>query len=426
MKSRWLWIVLAVALVLRLVNAFVLPWQGDERVISDMAAYDRAAVALLHQEPLGVHTAEKYLFHPLGSDTYHPPGYYYFLAAIYAVAGHHYWVVRVVQAVLDTMTCLLVYRLGKDVAGETVGLLSGALVAVYPPFILYTGVLLTETLSMFLLVAAAALVLHFSESNVPWRWRSMLGAGILLGLAALTRSVLLVMVPVILVWALWMGPRWPGYKSALGYGLALVAPVILVIAPITVRNYQLHERFILISTNGGVNFFLGHGGTERVKYQVRNIPEDPVPGQLIGISNRTAPEEEDYFYELGWRYIVASPWRTVRRLPGKLQQMYWASEYWPATDAQVRILRASDWVLWRLGALPWALLGLWHWRDRLFIRRLLLYGLMGATLVIPLAFWAQPRFRVPVVPFFFVLASAAAVTALQGWRPSAISQQRSF
>ncbi|MBM4431687.1 MAG: hypothetical protein FJ026_15285, partial [Chloroflexi bacterium] len=73
-------LILLTALAIRLVNAFLLPGQAGDLILSDMKGYDRAALALLRQEPLAVHTAERYLFHPLGSDTYHPPGYYYFLA----------------------------------------------------------------------------------------------------------------------------------------------------------------------------------------------------------------------------------------------------------------------------------------------------------------------------------------------------------
>jgi hypothetical protein len=69
-------LILVIALSLRLANAFFLPLQGGDLILSDMKGYDQAALALLEQRPLPVHTAERYLFHPLGSDTYHPPGYY--------------------------------------------------------------------------------------------------------------------------------------------------------------------------------------------------------------------------------------------------------------------------------------------------------------------------------------------------------------
>jgi len=403
MSKRLLTLIVIIALTLRLANAFFIPWQGGDLIVSDMKGYDRAAVALLAQKPLGVHTAERYLFHPLGSDTYHPPGYYYFLAGIYAIAGHSYVAVRVTQAFLDTLTCLLIYLLGKEIFGEAAGWLAAALAAVYPPLIFYIGVLLTESVTTFLLAGAAWLLLRCTRTGQ--RPLCVILAGLLLGLAIITRSVLLITVPFVLFWLLFVAERWPGWNMAMRYGLALLVPIVLVIAPITIRNYQIHRQFILISTNGGVNFFLGHGGTQRLKDEVRNLPEVWSEGELIGISSRTQPEEESYFYQLGLEYVRSHPVRTIRSLPGKLKNMYWASDYWPASDAQANILRSIDLVFWRLLLLPLSFAGLLFFRGQEQRQAALLYLLILSTTIVPVLFWAQPRFRMPVVPCFITLAA---------------------
>ncbi len=395
-----------VALTLRLANALVLPWQVGDLVVSDMKGYDRAAQALLAQEPLGVHTVERYLFHPLGSDTYHPPGYYYFLAAVYALSGHSYLAVRVAQAFLGTLTCMLVYLLGKAVFGSSAGLLAAAFSAMYPPLIFYTGVLLTETLSTFLLVATAWLLLS-SLSRAPRpRTVSLVIAGFSLGFAALTRSILLVTMPMALLWILTIGGRWSGWQQAVRSALALCLPTALVIAAVTLRNYQIHQQFILVSTNGGVNFFLGHGGSTAWKNQIRGIPPDYQDSDsLIGISTRTATEEEAHFYQLGWEYIRQHPLRTILDLPDKFRRMYWASNYWPASEAQAHFMRTLDQVLWKLLLVPLWLLGPLCLRGQSARRAALLYGLVSTSAVMPLVFWAQTRFRVPFVPFVIVLAA---------------------
>jgi 4-amino-4-deoxy-L-arabinose transferase-like glycosyltransferase len=405
MKSLLLAIAIIIALTLRLVNALFIPCQGGDLIVSDMKGYDRAAMALVQQEPLGVHTAEKYLFHPLGSDTYHPPGYYYFLAGIYAVAGHSYVAVRSIQALVDTLTCVLIYLLGKEVFGETAGMLAATLAAVYPPLIFYTGVLLTESVTTCLLAGAAWVLLRCSRTRQHLRPVLLILAGLLLGLAIITRSVLLFSLPFVLIWLLFVADRWPGWKAATRYALALLVPVVLIIAPITIRNYQIHSKFILISTNGGVNFFLGHGGTERLKNKVRNMPEVFSEGEIIGISSRTQPEEEAYFYRLGWEYIRGHVLPTLRSLPDKLNHMYWASDYWPASEAQANLLRSVDLVFWRLMILPLSFVGLLLFRGQKRRRSGLLYLLILSTVAIPVVFWAQSRFRMPVVPCFVALAA---------------------
>lgn len=419
-------LILLTALAIRLVNAFLLPGQAGDLILSDMKGYDRAALALLRQEPLAVHTAERYLFHPLGSDTYHPPGYYYFLAAVYASFGHSYLAVRIVQAVLGTLTCLLIYLIGKSVLGEAAGKLAAAVAAIYPPLIFYTGVLLTETLSTFSLAAATWIVLRASREPT-WRYRRLVLAGLFLGLSALTRSVLLIVVPVVFFWLMLFAERWPGWTKALRSGVALCVPLALVILPVTLRNYQIHREFVLISTNGGVNFFLGHGGNNNWKNAIRNIPDDYQEGEpLVGVSDRTATEEEAYFYELGWAYIRLQPLRTLRTLPAKFCKMYWETNYWPASGAQADFLRSVTRIFWGVLLLPLSLLGLVFTLLRSHRATAeptaktawLLYGIIFCSALIPLIFWAQTRFRVPFVPYFIVLAAGTAVELYRRLRPT--------
>lgn len=409
-KQALLFAILASALALGLANAILLPGQGGDLIVSDMQGYDRAALALWHQEPLAVHTVERYIFHPLGSDTYHPPGYYYFLTGIYALAGHSYLAVRMAQAVLGALTCWLIYRIGLAVFGTTVGLLAAASAALYPPLIFYSGVLLTETLATCLLSAATLSLLGASRSTDRRRIALMVLTGGLLGLAGLTRSVLLSAVPFALLWLWLVAQPWPSPKRIARDAIALLLPVVLVIAPITARNYQIHHRFVLISTNGGVNFFLGHGGSERKKNEVRNIPSTYTQGQLVGISSRTATAEEAYFYQLGWEYIRRHPVQTLRSIPARLCDMYWSADYWPATDLQARFLRSLDQYVWKAIILL-ACLGLALLRKEQRPGAALLWGMLVSSLSVPLVFWVQTRFRIPFVPFFMILAAAGAIEA---------------
>jgi len=412
---RALLLILLVALGLRLANAVYLPWQGGDRVISDMLGYDRAALALLHQQPLAVHTVERYLFHPLGSDTYHPPGFYYFLAGVYLAFGHSYLAVRIVQAFLGVLTCLFVYLLGRDLFGRYAGLFASAFAALYPPLVFYCAVLLTETLSTCLLAGATWLLLRSSRTPVHHQAGTLLAAGLLFGMAGLTRSVLLIALPAGLAWRLWIDGSWTRVRETITIAVALCLPVLAVIAPIAWRNYQLHGELVPISTNGGVNFFLGHGGSPAWKNEIRGVPSDYHEGDpLVGISGRSAAEEEAYFYALGWQYIRTHPLSLVRDLGDKLRSMYWDSDYWPATETQADLLRRVDRVAWQVLALPLALLSPLLLTQSSRRAALLPALLLASSLVIPGVFWAQTRFRVPFLPFAIVLAAAAALRLARG------------
>ena len=74
--------------------------------------------------------------------------YTLYLAAIYAIAGHHPIVPRIVQAVVvGVLMPWLAYRLADRLFGRHVGLLAAGITAVYLYFAYYAGSLMTESFS---------------------------------------------------------------------------------------------------------------------------------------------------------------------------------------------------------------------------------------------------------------------------------------
>jgi 4-amino-4-deoxy-L-arabinose transferase-like glycosyltransferase len=81
-------------------------------------------------------------------------------------------------------------------------------------------------------------------------------AGIALGLAALTRSVVWLAPPFLAIFLLF---AWrDGWAKRLTAAAAVVAAFAVTIAPWTVRNTLLQETFIAIDTMGGRNFMMGN------------------------------------------------------------------------------------------------------------------------------------------------------------------------
>src|SRR5262245_53028848 len=76
------------------------------------------------------------------------------IGVVYAIAGPDPHAVFLVQAVIDSVTCLLLYGLTCAAAGVPAGLAALVLAALYEPFIFTAARLQTETLTMFLCVAA--------------------------------------------------------------------------------------------------------------------------------------------------------------------------------------------------------------------------------------------------------------------------------
>jgi len=72
-------------------------------------------------------------------------GYPLYLSVIYFLTGNSILIVRLVKAVLSTLTCVFVYRLAKRNFGEETGRIAAVLCMLMPNFIYYTGIHLKET-----------------------------------------------------------------------------------------------------------------------------------------------------------------------------------------------------------------------------------------------------------------------------------------
>jgi len=176
------------------------------------------------------------------------PGYPYLLGGIYAIGGDSIELARLVDAALGALSILLLYLIAKRLWGRRVGLAAAAIGAVFPPLVLLSRDLVSESLFIPLELAAVLCVLNFRRSGGELRWA--LGAGALCGLAALTRNTgLALILPVAIgVWTL--RPRFRP-RSLLAPALTMGCAAILI-APWIARNAVEFGRFVPITTSGGI------------------------------------------------------------------------------------------------------------------------------------------------------------------------------
>jgi 4-amino-4-deoxy-L-arabinose transferase-like glycosyltransferase len=236
--TSFLWLIVILAFTLRLVFVF---FPENVEPFSDMRDYDLLAQSILEEGAYG--PAER------------PPLYPLFLATVYRFAGASYINVRAVQAVLGTIVCLLVYGIGMRLGGAGTAKISSFIVAVYPSLVVYTCLLMSENLFIFLLTGALWLLLRGGKRSRP---KSLL-AGIFIGLACLTRSMLIGFVPLAVLWLLLYREKYSALLCIIG--------AVIVISPWTIRNYNYYNRFVPIDTFSGYNFLIGNhpGATGRLE-----------------------------------------------------------------------------------------------------------------------------------------------------------------
>lgn len=172
----------------------------------------------------------------------HPPMYALLLSFLGRAGARTLDAQRMLGVSAGTVTVFVVGLLGQRVAGRRAGLAAALLCAVYPAFIASDAALMSETL--FGCFVAVALLLALMLLDRP-RLGVMAALGVVIGLAALTRSEGLLLVPLLAL---------PIALSASARRVALVATITaataLTVAPWVIRNIDVFGEPVY-STNDG-------------------------------------------------------------------------------------------------------------------------------------------------------------------------------
>lgn len=149
---------------------------------SDGPTYDALAWALAQGQP-APESAPWWSAH----DHFFTPGYVRFVALIYGLVGRSYFAVCAVQAVMGATACVLMYAVAKQLFGITVARLAAAFGVVSFPMIFAAAGLGHQAADLFWTLAVVWCLLRYLE-RPERRGRWLVGIGLLLGWAAVTRE----------------------------------------------------------------------------------------------------------------------------------------------------------------------------------------------------------------------------------------------
>ena len=230
--------ILAAALVLRL--AAIPLTQGGEPA-HDAADYAR------HAESIAAGDGYPDSVIADGPTAFRPPAYPFLLGGVYAVAGDESGIDagRVLNALLGVAVVALVYLLARELWGRREGLVAAAIAAAFPPLV-FMNALVSEPLFLVAELGVLVCVLRFRHAR-EWWWA--LAAGILCGLAALTRANgFLLAIPALI--GLWEGGLRPR-RAALAPAAAFVVAAVLTVLPWTIRNTVVFDEVVPVSNQTG-------------------------------------------------------------------------------------------------------------------------------------------------------------------------------
>lgn len=239
--------VLALGLGLRLSYA----WDGWSPV-ADAQAYAALAANL---EQKGEYTQQSpEIPQNTQEATNYSPGLPLFIAGLYEVRGKpDERLARVVLALIASSSVLFTYLIGRRLAGPLASLLGAVAVAIYPAFLEYGGMLMTEPLAAALLSGSILAILWASDRESLAAW---ILPALALGATAMVRPEYLAVGFMLAVVVLALRVRAEP-KAAYARAALLLAGMAVIVAPWTIRNYVVLDRFVPISTGGGQVLFAG-------------------------------------------------------------------------------------------------------------------------------------------------------------------------
>lgn len=197
----------------------------------------------------GLHLVAGALVAELGTPAvgHWPPGYELFLAGVFRVGGVDPLAAKIANVALSTLTVAAAALLARSLGGPRAGRLAGWLCALHPGLVAFSHYLYSETLFAALLTGGA--LFAFRRPQGATRVEQV-AAGVLFGLAILTRSVLLYFLP---LWVAVQALRRRGPEARRALVVTLVA--LAVVAPWTLRNALRYGAFVPVDSTAAMTAY---------------------------------------------------------------------------------------------------------------------------------------------------------------------------
>ncbi len=373
---------------------------------------------------------------------YQEPLYAYLLGGTFALFGHSLVPVFLLQLLLGVgtavMTTMLAYRgFFEHPRRDTITAVAGLLCALSTPLVFFELLTLKATVSVFLTVVHLLLLSWVPILDKPRAMLLMaLAAGLVLGLNLLTRGNYFVLAPLFGLWLLFWLRSVGGWRRAIFVVGSYTLGVLILGAPVTLRNHHVSGDWVLVTSQGGANFYIGnHSGNTTGTY---DVPDDIRPnpayerldflakarretGQALSYS-----EADRYYWLRTWGWIWNNPWQAGNGFVRKLSLMFagyevpdnYSFQFVARHDAPVLFFPVANGYV--LGVLGWAGIVLWcvqrnqPRRTTIVGSLLLLFAVAYASSVV--LFFVFARYRLPIYPVLAVFAAWGVVRLLDSWR----------
>jgi 4-amino-4-deoxy-L-arabinose transferase-like glycosyltransferase len=335
------------------------------------------------------------------------------LAGLYSLLGDCAIASYSLFCVLGALACVLTYALARAITTEIVARVAGILAAVYLPHAYMASQYISENLYVPALALGLWLfVLALKRDSLV----SVALAGLTLGWATLTRPGALLLLPLLVGVLLWNTWRAPAPRRRFWTASPLFAVAFLgVILPWTIRNHQVHGKWILIATNGGTTFW--GGNNDRVLNETRHlgywVPSTELPHRDKIDSALNEAHRDDIEWQLG------KDWVSEHRASLPLLALYKLARLWwlPDFGGGPRWVRVVSYAPFFLLYASFLVRFAWR-RDCWTVSWQVVHASTLVVIVTALIFCGEPRYRDANLPVLMMYASLGLLP--RAWLASAM------
>ncbi len=325
-----------------------------------------------------------------------PPLYPIFLSLFFAMGGKNFLLIRIMQALFSSFLPIVIFFIAQLLFDRKTAIYAGCISMVYPSFIYYSGMILTEALFLILFTVACWLLIKGGVKNNN---KTIMIGAITLGCAILTRPIGVLSLCIFPLWYFTL--RNVSIGKTILRSFLLVSVCLSVIGIWTVRNYIVHERFVLVTSDTGNLFYMSNnpwaGG-----YGIYDSPNYDKYIEKIKYLEKEYPNEIDrsaVFMEHGIAAIIENPKRYVWLIGDKF---VWFWNALPHTCLRDKILCLFSYGI----LLPFFIMGMVNLlrqpkRETIILPMIIiLFTIFHCTFA-----YGSVRFRMTIEPYIIIIAA---------------------
>ncbi|MDT4895415.1 MAG: hypothetical protein QOH25_492 [Acidobacteriota bacterium] len=181
----------------------------------------------------------------------HPPGYSILIAVLFKAFGESDAALQLIQILADAAASVAIFLIALALLNLSIATIAGLLIALAPQFTYNSVMLLPDSLA----VLPILLAVYFLIKAVKKRPRllTFIIAGALVGLSCWLRANALLLAPFMAAAIPLLFERGRRLRPA----LAFLGGSLLVILPLTIRNYIVYDHFVPVSLGAGQTLLEG-------------------------------------------------------------------------------------------------------------------------------------------------------------------------